>query len=121
MGSMRSHCIAICRFLMIFEKLVHLWNKRLPDNTVSSLAKLFCDIVALIDNEILVEDLEDLPALKICHLVAGLRSQRSTYLSKRFGQICACGLTMSWELSTRSSTLSEGLCDMRATVLMVRS
>lgn len=41
----------------------------LPNNSVRSLAKLFGYIVALIDDEILIEDLEDLSALKICHIM----------------------------------------------------
>jgi hypothetical protein len=39
----------------------------LPDNAISSLAKLFCDGVSLVDDEVLVEDLEDLAALQISH------------------------------------------------------
>lgn len=38
-----------------------------PNNAVSALAKLLCDSVALIDDEILVENLEDLAALEISH------------------------------------------------------
>ena len=34
----------------------------LPDNSVSTLAQLFSNNVAIVDDEILVEDLEDLPA-----------------------------------------------------------
>lgn len=46
----------------------------LPNNSVSSLTKLFGHIVAFIDDEILVEDLEDLSALKICHVESMLVS-----------------------------------------------
>lgn len=35
----------------------------LPDNAVSSLPQLLCDIVPLVDDKFLVEDLEDLAAL----------------------------------------------------------
>ena len=45
-------------------------ERRLPDYTVSSLTELLGDIVTLINDEVLVEDLEDLTALEICHLVA---------------------------------------------------
>jgi len=34
-----------------------------PDNTISTLSKLFGHIVAFINDEVLVEDLEDLPPL----------------------------------------------------------
>lgn len=43
----------------------------LPHNSVRALAKLFGHIVALIDDEILIEYLEDLSALKICHIMPG--------------------------------------------------
>lgn len=39
----------------------------LPDNTICSLAKLLGDSVALVDDEVLVEDLEDLPSLEVRH------------------------------------------------------
>lgn len=35
----------------------------LPDDTVGTLAKLFGDGVTFIDDKVLVEDLEDFPAL----------------------------------------------------------
>lgn len=38
-----------------------------PNNSICSLAKLFGDSIALIDNEILIKDLEDLSALEIRH------------------------------------------------------
>lgn len=43
------------------------------DNTIGALTKLFRDSVALVDNEVLVEDLEDLAALQvgITHVAAG--------------------------------------------------
>ena len=41
-----------------------------PNNAIGTLSKLFGDIVALVDHEILVEDLEDLAALEICHVKA---------------------------------------------------
>lgn len=41
-----------------------------PDYPISSLTKLLRHIVTLINNEVLVEDLEDLAALNICHTVA---------------------------------------------------
>lgn len=42
----------------------------IPYNAIGSLAQLLCYIVSLINNEVLVEDLEDLAALKVSHLVA---------------------------------------------------
>lgn len=39
----------------------------LPNDTVSALSQLLCDIVLLVDNEVLVEDLEDLATLQISH------------------------------------------------------
>jgi hypothetical protein len=38
-----------------------------PDDTVSSLAKLFGDSVALVNDKVLVKDLEDLPSLEVAH------------------------------------------------------
>lgn len=43
-----------------------------PNDSVSTLAQLFSDVVAFVHDEILVEDLEDLPALKICHILPQL-------------------------------------------------
>lgn len=40
----------------------------LPDDTVSSLPQLFRYIVALVDNEILIEDLEGFPTLEVRHV-----------------------------------------------------
>src|ERR1700712_3258565 len=42
----------------------------LPDYAIRALAQLLGHIVALIHDELLVEDLEDLAALEICHCVA---------------------------------------------------
>lgn len=42
------------------------------------MAQLLGDIVALIDNKILVEDLEDLPPLKICHAASRLTARSTT-------------------------------------------
>lgn len=39
----------------------------LPDNAVCALAQLLGDIVALIDDKVLVEDLEDLATLQVGH------------------------------------------------------
>ena len=39
----------------------------IPDDSVGSLAKLLCNGVALINNEVLVEHLEDFAALKVSH------------------------------------------------------
>lgn len=48
------------------RRRVHqIWYVYLPNDAICSLAKLFRDIVAFVNNEILVEDLEDLPALEI--------------------------------------------------------
>lgn len=45
-----------------------------PNNPICSLAQLFGDSIALVDNEILIEDLEDLAALEIRHCDAsGIR------------------------------------------------
>lgn len=57
-------------------------ERHLPDYTVSSLTELLGDIITLINDEVLVEDLEDLTALEICHIVAatffaGPRDDRS--------------------------------------------
>lgn len=41
----------------------------IPNDSVCPLAKLFGHIVTLIDDEILIEYLEDLAALKICHIM----------------------------------------------------
>lgn len=41
-----------------------------PDYAIGALAQLFCDVVPLIDNEILVEHLEDLSALHVRHRVS---------------------------------------------------
>lgn len=43
----------------------------IPNDSVRPLAKLFGHIVALIDDEILIEYLKDLAALKICHIMPG--------------------------------------------------
>lgn len=43
----------------------------LPNNAVRALAQLFGHIVALVNDEILIEYLEDLSALKICHIMPG--------------------------------------------------
>lgn len=40
-----------------------------PNDPVGSLTQLFGHIVALVDDEVLVKDLEDLAALEICHVV----------------------------------------------------
>ena len=42
----------------------------LPYNAISSLPKFLCHVVSLVDNEVLVEDLEDFAALKVCHVVS---------------------------------------------------
>lgn len=44
--------------------------KGVPYNAVRSLSKLFGDVVALIDNEVLIENLEDFAALEVCHIGA---------------------------------------------------
>lgn len=41
-----------------------------PYDTISSLPKLLCHIISLIDNEVLIEDLEDFAALKVSHVVS---------------------------------------------------
>jgi hypothetical protein len=58
-----------------------------PDNAISALAKLLCDGVALIDDEVLVEHLEHLAALKVSHdeylssqLVVGFDKKQATAL-----------------------------------------
>lgn len=38
-----------------------------PNNPICSLAQLLGDSIALVDNEILIKDLEDLAALEIRH------------------------------------------------------
>jgi hypothetical protein len=39
----------------------------IPDNTICALTELLGDSVALVDDEVLVEDLEDLATLEIRH------------------------------------------------------
>jgi hypothetical protein len=36
----------------------------LPDDTISTLTKLLCDYISLINDEVLVENLEGLPSLE---------------------------------------------------------
>ena len=43
-------------------------KKNIPDDAVGSLAQLLSDVIALIDDKVLVKHLEDLPSLKICHV-----------------------------------------------------
>ena len=45
----------------------HNTESSIPNNTISSLAKLLGHSVSLIHNEVLVEHLEDLPSLEIRH------------------------------------------------------
>lgn len=52
--------------------------RHLPDDTISTLAQLFGDIVVLVHDEILVEDLEDFATLQLSHdgsstVVKGMR------------------------------------------------
>jgi len=44
--------------------------KDIPYYAIRSLTELFGDVVALVNDEILIEDLEDFAALKVCHIVA---------------------------------------------------
>ena len=44
-------------------------DKCLPDYAIGSLAKLLGNIVTFINDKVLVEDLEDLAALEISHVV----------------------------------------------------
>lgn len=39
----------------------------LPDNAVGALAQLLGDGISLVDDEVLVKDLEDLPSLEVAH------------------------------------------------------
>lgn len=41
----------------------------IPHYAISALTQLLGDIVALVNDEVLVEDLEDFAALKVCHFV----------------------------------------------------
>lgn len=41
-----------------------------PNNSICSLAQLFGDSIAFVDNEILIKDLEDLATLEIRHCSA---------------------------------------------------
>lgn len=54
----------------------------IPDDAVGSLAQLLGDIIALIDDKVLVKHLEDLPSLKICH-VARHFALACTYLGRQ--------------------------------------
>jgi len=47
----------------------------IPNDSISPLTELLCDCVSLVDNEVLVEDLKDLPSLKIRHGVESLREE----------------------------------------------
>ena len=39
----------------------------LPDNSISALPELFCYIISLVDDKILIEDFEVLPTLEFSH------------------------------------------------------
>lgn len=47
-----------------------------PDNAIGTLTKLLGDSIALVNNEVLVEDLEDLAPGEVRHGEAGAREQR---------------------------------------------
>jgi hypothetical protein len=44
----------------------------LPHDAIGTLSQLFCDIVSFVNDKVLVEHLEILPASHIRHLVANL-------------------------------------------------
>jgi hypothetical protein len=48
----------------------------LPDNSVSTLTKLFSHRISLIDNEVLVENLEHLSSHEVCHCDCWYRTSR---------------------------------------------
>ena len=60
----------ISHFMQDMLLWINLKAVPLPYDAISSLSELFSHVVALIDNEILVEDLEDLPALEVRHDLA---------------------------------------------------
>ena len=39
----------------------------LPDDTICALAQLFCNGISVINHEVLIEDLEDLPPGEVTH------------------------------------------------------
>lgn len=53
-------------------------KRNLPNNSICSLAQFFGDSIALVDNEILIKDLEDLAALEIRHCNASACSRFSS-------------------------------------------
>ena len=62
-----------------------------PDDTVSTLSQLLGNGISLVDNKVLVEDLEDLSSLQICHrggfvglvFKIGITRAGSSIISKR--------------------------------------
>jgi len=59
-------CTIVTRVISIFSTIdpnQPQESQGIPDNTISTLSKLFRHSISLIDDEVLVEDLEDLSAL----------------------------------------------------------
>jgi hypothetical protein len=98
---MANDFVDIAAFLKRSQKLCQKQRACLPDDAVCALAKLFSDIVTLVNDEILIEHLEDLSALEICHLVAAI-----TIVFLKVGEyqrrLCACKSVVSWRPSNRS-------------------
>jgi hypothetical protein len=49
------------------EDSCRLCRLNLPHDTISTLPKLLCHCISLVDDKVLVEDLKDLSPLEICH------------------------------------------------------
>ena len=71
-----------------------------PDYAIGSLAKLLCNIVTFINNKVLVEDLEDLAALEISHIVGAARFYCSECRSEQ--GVLALKFTIGEKLSNQS-------------------
>jgi hypothetical protein len=74
----------------------HVARVILPNNAISTLPKFFCDGIAVINDEVLVEDLEDLAARHIRHSVGDFRKREKQAVllaenKRRLGSNC-CGL-----------------------------
>lgn len=58
----------VCSASAVSVISIHCCSRCIPNNAICTLAELFRHSVFLIDNEVLVEDLEDLPACEVCHV-----------------------------------------------------
>ena len=74
-------------------------NQSLPDYAIGSLAKLLGNIVTFINDKVLVEDLEDLAALEISHVVGAATSYCSEGRSEQ--DVLALRYTIGQKLSNQ--------------------